>query len=279
VGAVAICGLPPLNGFVSELFVYLGLIRSGIDPAGGSAAVMAAPVLAMIGALAVACFVKVYGAVFLGIARTSASGFAHESPLSMRIPMVVLAVVCGLIGLAPWWVSPILDQVIAPWLPATGAASLKLSSLVPLKMISGLTTLLLAFIGGLWLLLPLVGRARREAGTWDCGYAQPTSRMQYTAASFAQTIVVLFHWVLRPRTHQARVEGLFPKSAAMQSHVDDAILDRVLLPSVHGLEHWFGWFHRFQRGFTQYYILYILITVILMLSTLLPFKEIFALLL
>src|SRR5207237_545667 len=33
IGAVAICGLPPLNGFVSEFLIYLGLFRTlGIGP-------------------------------------------------------------------------------------------------------------------------------------------------------------------------------------------------------------------------------------------------------
>jgi hydrogenase-4 component B len=73
IGAVAICGLPPLNGFVSELLIYLGLLR-GVSLGGSRAGMLAAagaPVLALIGALAVACFVKVYGAVFLGSARSA----------------------------------------------------------------------------------------------------------------------------------------------------------------------------------------------------------------
>ena len=68
VGAVAICGLPPLNGFVSELLIYLGLFGTLVDQHGATfaGAAIAAPALALIGALALACFVKVYGAVFLG---------------------------------------------------------------------------------------------------------------------------------------------------------------------------------------------------------------------
>ena len=72
VGAVAICGLPPLNGFVSEFLIYLGLFGT-LGHGGGpsfAGAAFAAPALALIGALAVACFVKVYGAVFLGTARS-----------------------------------------------------------------------------------------------------------------------------------------------------------------------------------------------------------------
>ena len=96
VGAVAICGLPPLNGFVSELLIYLGLFGTlGIGE--GSAcplAAFAAPALALIGGLAVACFVKVFGAVFLGSARTEVARHAHESAGSMLGPMGVLMGCC-----------------------------------------------------------------------------------------------------------------------------------------------------------------------------------------
>src|SRR5262249_56753400 len=88
VGAVAICGLPPLNGFVSEFLIYLGLFGTLGDGEGSSfaAAAFAAPALALIGALAVACFVKVYGAVFLGTARSDHARHAHESPPTMIGP-------------------------------------------------------------------------------------------------------------------------------------------------------------------------------------------------
>ena len=86
-------------------------------------------------------------------------------------------------------------------------------------------------------------------------------------------IVSMFRWVLNPHLHPPQVDGLFPKPAKMHSHVDDIILDRKILPFARVVEKWFGWFRRFQQGITQHYLLYILITVILMLSTMIPFKE------
>ncbi len=108
VGAVAICGLPPLNGFVSEFLIYLGLFGTLGNGEGASfaGAAFAAPALALIGALAVACFVKVYGAVFLGTARSEHARHAHESPPSMLGPMGVLVACCFLIGLAPLLIAP-----------------------------------------------------------------------------------------------------------------------------------------------------------------------------
>jgi hydrogenase-4 component B len=274
VGAVAICGLPPLNGFVSELFVYLGLFRTlTLDGSNGSAAVIAVPVLAMIGALAVACFVKVYGAVFLGQARTSAPADAHESPVTMWGPMLALAACCALIGLAPALVSPMLDNVIASWWHGSDPALPSLGTVAPLKEISAMSVSLVVLVSVLTIVLACRGAVSHRVGTWDCGYARPASRMQYTASSFAQMIVGMFGWVLRPHTHRPRIDGLFPAPTEMESHVNDAVLDRLLVPAAQVVARWFSWLHRFQQGLTQHYVLYILTTVILMLSTLIPIDE------
>jgi len=289
VGAVAICGLPPLNGFVSEFLVYLGLWRTVAAPvtgvgagmvaggdAGLGAAMLAVPVLAMIGALAVACFVKVYGSVFLGLPRTPAAARAHESPLSMRAPMLVLALCCALIGLAPALVVPVLRPVLAHWSPEAGAAVPGLGSLAPLSTLSALSVLLVALVLALALALARKARLAPRQGTWDCGYARPTSRMQYTASSFAQSIVDMFGWVLRQHVQQPRLEGHFPAQAKMQTHVDELVLDRALLPAGRRVERWFAWFHLFQQGLTQQYVLYILIAVVLLLGSLIPADEMLA---
>ena len=108
VGALAICGLPPLNGFVSEWLIYLGMLR-GIFASGGSALmVIGVPLPAVVGALAVACFIKVVGMVFLGEPRTEAARHATEVPAPMRLAMAILAGGCILIGMVPLLVAPAL---------------------------------------------------------------------------------------------------------------------------------------------------------------------------
>jgi hydrogenase-4 component B len=110
-GAVAICGLPPLNGFVSEFLVYLGLFGT-LNGAGARFAAFAAPLLALVGGLAVSCFVKAFGAVFLGEPRTADGAGAHDAPL-LTGPMTVLAACCALIGLAPFAPAPLLQRAAA----------------------------------------------------------------------------------------------------------------------------------------------------------------------
>jgi hypothetical protein len=69
---------------------------------------------------------------------------------------------------------------------------------------------------------------------------------------------------------EARVEGLFPQPARARSHVDEVVLDWMLVPLGRRAERWFAWFHQFQQGLTQHYVLYILIAVVLMLGSLIP---------
>ncbi len=276
IGSVAICGLPPLNGFISELLIYIGLLRSGITEAGsGSLAIIGVPVLALTGALAVACFVKVYGSVFLGLPRTDGASDIQESPFTMRAPMVILAGCCLIIGLFPVCVIPILNRAAACWIAAPDTVVPNLATAAPLGMVSIVSVALVCIVGCATIVLKRLSTSVPSVDTWDCGYARPDARMQYTASSFAQIIVTIFGWALRPQIHDPQLEGTFPRKTKMHSHVDDPVLDSVLLPISKRIERLFNWFHCFHQGLTQHYVLYILIAMFLMLSTLLPIDDFF----
>jgi hydrogenase-4 component B len=269
IGAVAICGLPPLNGFVSELLIYLGLFRTlglGTEPSWGVAAFSAA-LLAMIGALAVACFVKAFGAIFLGSARSDSAREAHESGRAITGPMFALALCCLVIGLFPRLVCPLLQQGVAVWIPSYDGQLPSLAMMAPMGWISvvGLTLVgLLLAIGALWGL-----RLRRSrvgaAGTWDCGYAAPSPHMQYTASSFAQMLGVFFVWVLRPQVHASGKQTVFPGPAHFRSHVMDVVLDEILRPLYQVGVRITTAFRYFQGGNIHAYLAYIVIFLILLL--------------
>lgn len=276
-GAVAICGLPPLNGFVSEFFIYVGLLRSVIAHGGdGAGMILAIPGLAMIGALAVACFVKVYGVVFLGSPRTRAAALAQESPFSMLGPIGVLATGCVLIGLAPMLVASVLDATTTCWTNGMHQTPMRISELVPLGAIGGVSIGLACVITVVGIATLLRDRRTYKVITWDCGYARPTTRMQYSASSFAQMIVRVFRWFLRPRMHLPRLEETFPRQSEMRSHIDDAVMDRLLIPAGQFFQRLFHCVHWFQRGLTQHYVLYILATLLMMLCALMPLGEFYA---
>jgi hydrogenase-4 component B len=269
IGAVAICGLPPLNGFVSEFLIYLGLFGTLGDGNGPSfvGAAFAAPALALIGALAVACFVKVFGAAFLGTSRSEHARLAHESGPTMVGPMAVLAACCFFIGLAPGLVAPILDEGISTWAPEMAAAGPNLVPRVPLEWISIMGVLLLAalVLGGLLLGLRLRQNGVEEGPTWGCGYVAQSPRIQYTSSSFAQMLVGLFSWALRPRIQAPQKLGLFPQQARFHSEVPDVVLDEAVVPAFRAGSWLFSWFRVLQGGSIQTYLLYIFAVLLILL--------------
>jgi hydrogenase-4 component B len=269
VGAVAICGLPPLNGFVSEFLIYLGLFGTLGIPEGPAfpGAALAAPALALVGALAVACFVKAYGAVFLGTARSEHARHARESPATMLGPMGVLVACCFLIGLAPPLIVPLVAKGVAAWAPELTDAGPRLLALAPLYKVSIMGAALVAavLVGGTALWLRIRSGVTATGPTWGCGYAAPTARMQYTSSSFAQMVVGLFAWALRPRTHRPRDLPLFPRKTDFHSETPDTVLDGAVLPTFRLGARLFSWFRFLQQGSIQTYLLYIFVALIALL--------------
>jgi hydrogenase-4 component B len=269
VGAVAICGLPPLNGFVSELLIYLGFFR-GVQGSGIAAAAtaLAAPVLAVVGGLAVACFVKVYGIVFLGAPRTEGHAAHHEAGWQMLLPMTILAAVCAAVGLAPALLSGMLQRASLTAFPSLGAdTGTSLATLAPLPIVSMTALLLLVLLAALalWYRRRLTAAQQRETATWGCGYQRPTPRMQYSASSFAELLTGLYAFVLKPRTHRPGIaSGIFPAGTRFHSHVPEAVLELVYTPALERLYRRFLPIRRMQNGILQQYVLYILITLVVL---------------
>ena len=261
VGSWAICGLPPLNGFISEWLIYLAAFH-GILLFRSPWSVLALTALALIGTLAVACFAKVFGGVFLGHPRSPEAQTAHESPRSMWLPMGVLAFCCIAIGLAPALLVPALDRVVAT-VTLPGAQSLR--ELAHLPLLSLLALPLVGIAALLW------GWCRKPASplmnlpTWDCGYAAFLPRAQYTASSFAHGLVSGMGVVLWPQIHWRRIKGLFPFQGRFESHVPDPILDRLASPGLSLTARGLTLLRFFQSGQLQIYLLYILLTLFALL--------------
>ena len=257
-GAVAICGLPPLNGFVSEWLVYLGLFDATLSRGPSAwAAIPAAILLGMTGALALACFAKVCGVVFLGAPRSNAAAHAHECGPKMRGAMLVLAGACVAIGLAPFLFWSSVAQAVGAWRPAWAGAETPapLNTIGHFHMALALLSVVAAW--WLWRLAQRHGSAR--AVTWDCGYAAPSARMQYTAGSFARIITEWFAWILRPERHGHRPQDLFPSEAAFEEHTPETVLERFVEPAGGAVVQLAMAARRFQRGRVQSYLLYLLI--------------------
>ena len=210
VGAVAIAGLPPLNGFVSEWLTFQVLLQNVRmpQPAMNLAFALAIAGLALAAGLAVACFVKAFGITFLALPRSEAAAAAHEAPAPMRVAMLAAAAGCVALALGASWVVPALAVVAATLVPApspvTIAAGLTLEVSGEFASLS-VPAVALALAGAVllpWALLS-VARARprpRRYETWSCGRVLQTARMEYTATAFADPFTRVFDFFYRPQT-------------------------------------------------------------------------------
>jgi hydrogenase-4 component B len=202
IGCISISALPPFNGFVSEWLTFQAALQAWQLDSGvlRSVVPIAAAILALTGALAAACFVKVYGVAFLGQARSRPVRRARPVPLSMRVGQGVLALLClglgvlptsfiGLINVVPQQLlGHGLEQATAHgWLWLTPVSAGTASYGAPLVALA----LFVAVVLGLWLVGRGVRRVRR-CDAWDCGFAPPGAGMQYTATAFAQPIRRVF---------------------------------------------------------------------------------------
>ena len=209
IGSLAIAGLPPLNGFVSEWLLFQSLL-----PGIGSPVLLVAPlltlavgILALTGGLAAAGFVKAFGITFLAIPRSPAAERAHEAPLSMRVGMVILAVACTGLGLAAILILPPLAAALHGSLGLPESA-LRFTSGVSLSMPGEFARMsptlvalgLILTTGGIWLGVRVlaVGQRLRVSETWGCGRVVQTPRMEYTSTAFAEPLRRVFAELYRP---------------------------------------------------------------------------------
>jgi len=259
-GAVAISGLPPLNGFVSEWLVYLGLFDAAIAHGPSAwAAIPAAVLLGVTGALALACFVKVCGVVFLGAPRSQAATRAHESGPSMRGAMLMLAAACVAIGLAPFFFWPAVLRAVDAWHP--GWAGTEVSAPLGALGMINIALALLALAAALWLWRRTRRGGLKRAVTWDCGYAAPTARMQYTAGSFASIITEWFHWILRPVRHEHPPIEILPAKASFSQHTPETVLEYAVEPAGGLIMKLALAARRLQHGRVQAYLFYLLVGI------------------
>jgi hydrogenase-4 component B len=261
-GSLAISAVPPFNGFASEFAIYRGLWAAAGGGGSGGVFLAAMAGLALIGGLAVVCFVKVVGTIFLGNARSAQASAARDPSLAMEIPMGTLAFFCLGLGVFP---SLVLDRLmeITPFLPPADVA-------VPAAGGNPFTVAiaLVIAIGGLSLLRAfLLRRNGRHAGsTWGCGFPYSTPRMQYTASSFADPILHVFRGILRPHTTRTeRLSGRFLLEVEHETHFHDLIENGLYLPVYRLFVKAAFQARRLHPGYIHLYLGYILGAVVLLL--------------
>ncbi|MEQ3362913.1 hydrogenase 4 subunit B [Raoultibacter massiliensis] len=249
IASVAICAIPPLNGFASEWITYQSLldVSLGAAPLIKTAAVLAAASLAISGALAIVCFVKAYGVAFSGAPRSEKAREAREVPVAMVVGSVLLAAICICLGVGAAWIAPAIGRIAASVLGmAASTAPVALGSeLVNPLAGTGVSFILIAVLL-IVLALLLVGlRAvvRRRAGAglrkepWDCGYL-PEREMLAASTSFSSAAGMFFAALYRARdlvsAQKVKVEFLYERLVGGIGKAEP-LSDRYLVDGVIGI--------------------------------------------
>jgi hydrogenase-4 component B len=281
IGAVAISGLPPLNGFVSEWLTYQALL-AGFGTTQSMTRVMfpvAGSLLALTAALAATCFVKAFGIPFLALPRSEAAANAGESSRPMQVGMALLAAACFVLGLGATWIFPMFDPItqsafgvnVSSTMVAAGGFALRAGSPhAGMVSTAGIALVFAALVAGAVFLIGLrLRHARRTTGpSWDCGLPGLTADNEYTAAAFSKPLRMIFAAFYRPSQEiqpQYDVSPYYPSAIHFESEVEPIFERRIYDP----LKNWiFGMARRMraiQAGSVHAYLAYIFVTLILLL--------------
>jgi NADH:ubiquinone oxidoreductase subunit 5 (subunit L)/multisubunit Na+/H+ antiporter MnhA subunit len=271
IGAAAIVGLPPLNGFVSEFLLFYAGFLAVVQPSANIAVagLVALVVMGLISGLAAACFAKAFGIVFLGSPRTPEAGEAREAAGAMCAAMAILAFLCIVFGLAAPVVVSALDRVVAVAadMAVDGAGHQLALTTGPLTVAVSLFAVLIVLTIFAWALRSwrLVLTVARKAQVWGCGYLSPTPRMQYTASSFAQPLTTQFRVFVRNREALVPPTGYFPTTASYSSDSGDPFLRQLFAPTFRWFDLMVSRLNIVQHGHVHLYVLYIAATLIVLL--------------
>jgi formate hydrogenlyase subunit 3/multisubunit Na+/H+ antiporter MnhD subunit len=258
VNAMGLAGLPPMNGFLGELAIYIGAfsaIKTG-DPVLVAAGFIVAVALSVTGALAVVAYAKSIGATFLGFPRSKAAADAVETPRRMWVSQLFLTLLS---------VAMIPGTVYFIHTASKGCHTKMLVFSAVLGLVFVAVTLSLLFIRRFICL-----RASKTvvSPVWDCGYDNPTSRMAYTGTAITQPLVDFFAPFLRTRRHVCPFKGSpeSPLDAAIVTETDDVAISGLWRPLFNKFARLFQRAHLLQNGSLHLYILIILIAVMSLLA-------------
>ena len=272
IAAIAISGIPPFNGFISEFILYTGLYNWLAEGTLFSllAAIFSTVGLVAIGGLAMICFTKVFGIIFLGTERHKLPQSCKEVSFLQLLPTYILAAIIVLIGIFPLLFIHLLAQPVSLFtgIPASTANPLQAHIFDALQPISWATWILILLIVGIYGLRKyLLSHRSIETGpTWGCGYVAPTFRQQYTASSFVRTYSKLFAPALLVEKEEELLQGVFPDKVKYHTHAYDKVEKGLIDPILKFYRSFMGRFIFLNNGRLQFYILYGIIFILTVLS-------------
>jgi len=270
IGGLAIGGLPPFNGFVSEFLLYSGLI-AGIKSIGITyitLMISSLAGLAVIGGISMLTFTKSFGTIFLGVSRSDLHQQPKEAGLVMQLPQYFILSIMLSIGLFPQFYFSIVQQIVSGFIPSitsiTEVTPSSLNSISAIGMFSLLFILLLLLI---YFIRTSIIRKHpvTEDSTWGCGYTVPSSTMQYTGKSYSKSLGKLLGFVVleKKKYKEIQAKEIFPAERKHSSHYNDFFVTKIFDGIVSRLLYSLNFFQFIQNGKVQLYILYGIFFIVL----------------
>jgi formate hydrogenlyase subunit 3/multisubunit Na+/H+ antiporter MnhD subunit len=262
IAAVAICGLPPLNGFISEFLIYGGIYNWLYSASLISliTIVFTLAGLVLIGGLAILCFTKAFSIVFLGNPRDIQLDEIHERSFWQLLPMYFTAALMVIIGLFPSFFLTVLQRPVNLYTHNIifNMNLIKVGAIDSLQLINWL------FVGFILLVIGLSGLRKymqrdkiiESDQTWGCGYGQSNTKLQYTASSYVRSFSKLAKPVLDIEKKDVEIKEVFPDETHYETDPYDKIERIIIDKPLKMLNRISDIFLFLHNGHLQRYILY-----------------------
>jgi hydrogenase-4 component B len=263
-GAIAIGGIPPLNGFISEFMIYCGILN-GINSAGIAQItlmILTFAGMSIIGGISILTFTKTFGTIFLGIPRQKLKYEPAEVSAMMLLPQYLIIAVMILIAFFPGYFVNLAGTVLnANTFANIGFKIADMDSyIVILKNISQASFIFLLVIGFVLVIRYVLAYRTKEiySSTWGCGYPEPNERMQYTGKSFSKSFGKLLNFILIEKKGYKEIDRneTFPVSRKYRSSYLDLIEIRIIDPLILLITRFINAFQFIQNGRIQAYVIY-----------------------
>lgn len=260
IGSIAISGIPPFNGFISEFLIYSGIIQGASIGNISQTLIFVITVLglSLVGGLALLSFTKSFGVIFLGESRTEKANKASEVLPIMLIPQYLIATFMVIIAFFPsffintiWGILQSFSLTQSFTIPDNGITN-------AINTIAIVSLGLVLISASIWILRKRSVRYSAQGCTWGCGYISPSSKLQYTGKSFTKPLGKVFNFILLERKYYAEIEKgeIFPKKRSYKSHYNDYFEFNFIKPSLKRILFGSNYLGFLQNGRMQWYVLY-----------------------
>jgi len=281
IGSIAIAGIPPFNGFISEFIIYSGLIEGlkSNDLSQISLIVLTLAGISMIGGVSILTFTKSFGTIFLGSPRGNHHHEPHEVSYLMLVPQYFIVLAMLSVSFLPMIyikaISNILHGLFNHFVLFEPSAFMGYSNNI--FKISIYSTLFIAIIVLVWglRLFAVRNKINKIGPTWGCSYSAPNNRMQYTGKSFSKPLGKIFGFLLieKKQYQEIKNDEIFPNTRKYSTFYLDFFEFRFIDPIIQRMIYAANYFKFIQNGHMQWYVLYGIVFILAI--SILTFLDIF----